>query len=172
MLIRNRLLQVLPPMSAAAEAQAPPLDSLRPCGADGSGPEPTTKASPASSGALSVADAAMSSNLRDIAELAPGHFRPGRFFRSSQFHTPQTRQKLGIATVIDLRRSGKLCAKPARVAQEFLRPDWLFLKAKDRFGDAVAPRCHNCEAVLTEQCEARGMAGEPCCDCRVRRGLS
>lgn len=154
-------------MSAAA-AEAPCANAAAPADVHETESKADAKASPASTGVLSVAEAAVSSNLRDIAELAPGYFRPGRFFRSSQFHTPQTRQHLGISAVIDLRRSGKLCNKPARVAQEFLRPDWLFLKAKDMVGDAVAPRCHNCESVLREQCEEHGMAGRACSDCKVR----
>jgi hypothetical protein len=102
----------------------------------------------------------LAANLRDIADLVPKVLQSGRLYRSSQFHTPEVREALGIVTVMDLRRSGKRCKHPARVAQEFLWPDWMFLHAKGTLGDTVAPRCPNCEATLKCQPRAVGRNAE------------
>jgi hypothetical protein len=98
----------------------------------------------------------MTANIRDIADLVPEVLRFGRLYRSSQFHTPEVREALGIVAVMDLRRTGERCKRPDRVAQEFLRPDWMFLHAKDTFGDPLAPCCPNCEDILKLQPRASG----------------
>jgi hypothetical protein len=105
-------------------------------------------------------DDLMSANIRDIADLVPEVLRSGRLYRSSQFHTPEVREALGIVAVMDLRRASKLCTQPNRVSQEFLWPDWMLLHAQDTFGDPLVPRCPNCEGTLKLQPRASGQDTE------------
>lgn len=56
-------------------------------------------------------------NFRDIASAQPERLRPGLLYRSSAFHTQDLRAEADVQAVLDLRRTGKPCHKPTRLAQ-------------------------------------------------------
>ena len=56
-------------------------------------------------------------NFRDLASAQPKRLRPGLLYRSSAFHTEDLRAKADVQAVLDLRRTGKPCRRPTRLAK-------------------------------------------------------
>lgn len=65
----------------------------------------------------STSDAQEGRNFRDVATAQPERLRPGMLYRSSAFHTSDLRARADVQAILDLRRTGKPCRKPTRMAQ-------------------------------------------------------
>eukprot|EP00892_Ulva_mutabilis_P000342 jgi/Ulvmu1/10308/UM060_0110.1 len=92
-------------------------------------------------------------NLRDVSDVTDS-FVAGMVFRSSSMHSEETRQRLNIQAVLDLRKSSRLCRKQSGVMHEMLRPDWLLMRLRSVGMHAArskaVPSCPNCESQLNE----------------------
>ena len=97
------------------------------------------------------------SNFRDLATIgSPRIMREGRVYRCSQFHTSELRDRLGIKSIMDLRKSDKECAKLSRKAKELMHPEWTFKRFRN-LPSTNAPRCPNCEAHLNSDATSDGV---------------
>jgi hypothetical protein len=98
-------------------------------------------------------------NLRDIGRCCG--IACNRIFRSSQFHSSQTRQLHGIASVLDLRQEPRPCKQRSRVLQELYRPHWWLARAKsagyDAFGSHALASCPNCEVLMNSETEEKSI---------------